>query len=381
MRAFRVLGLILALIILACGALYVIQLEKTDNERMLALYTEAEPLERQREELVAQRNSLPAEYALKYRDYATAELLFPKMDTQIYSEAYPLMREKNIIGVLGLSSTEYPAGYNKLTREECKALLGDGWELCMVYDDPWVSLNYFFQIIQAHCKTNELPFPTSLYFINNDYTPDMDETLKAQGVKTVILNSSDNSGTVTDISADLWFTGAMPLGFTGSDVNMELLGRTDGANLALTVVFNETWKDPKTKKSRETKEETSFKLSLENLKSMMFYENPLDEMEQVTSATALFADQQDQDKLYELYLKSLSPEQQLLLPRFRMTIFEKAHQYHLQAIADNHAQQAELNARTAELDTQIAELDRQRAEIYASWNTGKRLPERGYEPA
>jgi len=373
MRIFRILALILVLAVLVCGVLYVMQLEKADNERMLALYTEAEPLEREREALVAQRDKLPSEFALKYRDYATAEILFPRMDTQIYSEAYPLMREKNIVGVLGMSPTEYPAGWNKLTKEEFKALLGDGWGLCMVFENAWTDFNYFFQTIEALCTAYEVQVPTSIYFINNDYTADMDPILKEHGIKTVIVNASDGrSSTVTDITADLWFTGAMPWGYTGSDVDMELLGRTDGANLTYTMTFNETWKDEKTQKSKETQEEASFKAFLENLKKMMYFDSPLDNMEQVTSATALFAEQQDQEQLYELYLKELSPEQQMLLPRYRLVNYEQARQYHMEAISNSQEKKAELDASTAELDRQIAELDRQIADIYARWNSGKR---------
>ena len=373
MRIFRILALILVLAVLVCGVLYVMQLEKADNERMLALYTEAEPLEREREALVAQRDKLPSEFALKYRDYATAEILFPRMDTQIYSEAYPLMREKNIVGVLGMSPTEYPSGWNKLTKEEFKALLGDGWGLCMVFENAWTDFNYFFQTIEALCTAYEVQVPTSIYFINNDYTADMDPILKEHGIKTVIVNASDGrSSTVTDITADLWFTGAMPWGYTGSDVDMELLGRTDGANLTYTMTFNETWKDEKTQKSKETQEEASFKAFLENLKKMMYFDSPLDNMEQVTSATALFAEQQDQEQLYELYLKELSPEQQMLLPRYRLVNYEQARQYHMEAISNSQEKKAELDASTAELDRQIAELDRQIADIYARWNSGKR---------
>ena len=340
---------------------------------MLALYTEAEPLELQREELVAQRDKLPSEFALKYRDYATAEILFPRMDTQIYSEAYPLMREKNIVGVLGMSPTEYPSGWNKLTKEEFKALLSDGWGLCMVFENSWTDFDYFFQTIGALCTAYEVEMPTSIYFINNDYTSDMDPILIEHGIKTVIVNASDGrSSTVTDLTGDLWFTGAMPWGYTGSDVDMELLGRTDGANLTYTMIFNETWKDEKTQKSKDTQEEASFKTFLENLKSMMYYDSPLDSMEQVTSATALFAEQQDQEQLYELYLKGLSPEQQMLLPRYRVANYETARQYHLDAISNSQEKKAELDASTAELDAQIAELDRQIAEIYARWNSGKR---------
>ena len=104
----------------------------------------------------------------------------------------------------------------------------------------------------------------------------------------------------------------------------------------------------------------------------MYYENPLDDMEQVASATTLFAEQQDQEQLYELYLKELSPEQQMLLPRYRLANFETARQYHLDAIANSQEKKVELDASTAELDAQIAELDRQIAEIYARWNNGKR---------
>ena len=374
MRIIRIIALLLVIAVLVCGGLYVRHLEQADNERMLALYNEAEPLERQREELVAQRDKLPSEYALQFRDYATAEILFPRMDTQIYSEAYPLMREKNIVGVLGISPTEYPSGWNKLTTDEFKALLTDGWGLCMVFENAWSDFNYFFSTIEALCTMYEVAVPTSIYFINNDYTADMDPILEEHGIKTVIDNASDGrSSTITDVTADLWFTGAMPWSYTGSDIDMELLGRTDGGNLSYTMVFNDTWTDVKTGKSRETQEQESFKLFLENLKSMMYYESPLDNMEQVASASSIFVDTQNQDQLYELYLQELSPDQQMLLPRFRLVNYDQARNFHLQAIENSKEKKAELDARTTELNEQISALDTKISEIYASWNSaGKR---------
>ena len=374
MRIIRIIALLLVIAVLVCGGLYVRHLEQADNERMLALYNEAEPLERQREELVAQRDKLPSEYALQFRDYATAEILFPRMDTQIYSEAYPLMREKNIVGVLGISPTEYPSGWNKLTTDEFKALLTDGWGLCMVFENAWSDFNYFFSTIEALCTMYEVAVPTSIYFINNDYTADMDPILEEHGIKTVIVNASDGrSSTITDVTADLWFTGAMPWSYTGSDIDMELLGRTDGGNLSYTMVFNDTWTDVKTGKSRETQEQESFKLFLENLKSMMYYESPLDNMEQVASASSIFVDTQNQDQLYELYLQELSPDQQMLLPRFRLVNYDQARNFHLQAIENSKEKKAELDARTTELNEQISALDTKISEIYASWNSaGKR---------
>ena len=107
---------------------------------------------------------------------------------------------------------------------------------------------------------------------------------------------------------------------------------------------------------------------------MMFYESPLDNMEQVASASSIFVDTQDQQQLYELYLKELTPDQQVLLPRFRLADYDAARAFHQQAIDNSQSKKTELDAEVAKLDEQIADLDRQLSEIYAQWNAagGKR---------
>lgn len=375
MRIVKIIALILVIAVMIGGWMYMNRLEQQENARMSALYSQAEPLERQKQDLVAQRDALPAQYALEFRDYATTQILFPRMDTQIYSQAYPLMRAQNITGILGLSPTEYPTGWNKLTKDEFKALLADGWGLCLVYENSWGDYGYFFQTVEALCTAYEVALPTSIYYINNDYKPEDDAVLKEHGIKTVIVNASDGrSSTVTDVSGDLWMTGAMPWSYTGSDIDMQLLARTDGANLTYTMIFNEVWADSKTGESKGTLEEQTFKTFLDTVKSMMFYESPLDNMEQVASASSIFVDTQDQQQLYELYLKELTPDQQVLLPRFRLADYDAARAFHQEAIANSQSKKTELDAEVAKLDEQIADLDRQLSEIYAQWNAagGKR---------
>ncbi len=370
MRIIRILALILVVAVLIGGWQYMHKLEREDNARMRALYTQAEPLERERDELIKQRDALPSQYALQFRDYATVEILFPKMDTQIYSEVYPLMRERNITGTLGISPVEYPAGWSKLTDEEFKRLLADGWGLAMVYENAWGDFNYFFNTVKALCDTFEVPVPTVIYFPNNDYTTELDSLLKEHGIKTVVVNASDGrSSTVTDISGDLWFTGAMPWSYTGSDIDLQLLGRTDGANMTYTMTFTETWSDPKTGDSKNTQEETSFTAFLDSWKDMLFFESPLDSMEHIKPNSSIFVNTNDKEQLYELYLQELSPEQQVLLPRFRSTTYEQAIEFHRQAMENSQAKQAELDAQIAELDEKIADLDKQIAELYAQWNS------------
>lgn len=375
MRIVKILALILVVAVLIGGWLYMNHLEQQDSERMRMLYTQAEPLERQRQELIDQRDALPAQYALEFRDYATMQILFPKMEYQIYPEVYPLMREKNITGILGISPATYPDSWNTVKKDELKALLADGWGLCMVNEYSWGDWNYFFQAVESICAAYEIPVPTSIYYVNNDYKSEDDAILKEHGIKTVIVNASDGrSSTVTDVTGDLWFTGAMPWSYTGSDIDMQLLARTDGANMTYTMTFNEIWSNQKTGESRNTTEEQTFKAFLESVKSMMYYESPLDSMEQVASASSIFTDSLSNDQLYELYLQELTPDQQALLPRFRLADYEEARAFHQQAIENSKVKKVELDEEVAKLDEQIAELDRQISDIYAQWNAagGKR---------
>ena len=51
----KVFGLLLILIILAAGGIYLLMIEKADDDRMRSLYTEVEPLEREREALIEEK--------------------------------------------------------------------------------------------------------------------------------------------------------------------------------------------------------------------------------------------------------------------------------------------------------------------------------------
>lgn len=368
MRIVKILALILVVAVLVGGWMYMNRLEAQDAARMAALYAQAEPLEKQKQELTTQRDALPTQYALEFRDYATTQILFPKMENLIFDQAYPLMRERNVVGVLGISPATYPDNWNTLTKDQLKALLADGWGMCMVYEYAWGDWNYFFQTVESLCAAYEIPVPTSIYYIGNDYKSEDDAILKEHGITTVIVNASDGrSSTVTDVTGGLWFTGAMPYGYTGYDLDMELLGRTDGANLTYTMTLAEEWTD-KNGKSKETKEEKSFTDFLDKMKEFLYYESPLDSMEQIASASSIFVDTQDQQQMYELYLQELTPDQQVLLPRIREATYEQALDYHVKGLENSKEKKAELDAEVAKLNEQIAELDKQLSDIYAQWN-------------
>lgn len=388
MSFWKAIALILILAILVAGAYYLLLTERTDNERMQNLYAEVEPLERERASLIEERDQLQADYALKFRDYATTEILFTSLDAQIFTDVYPVMRDHDVVGVLGFSYQEMPIYYNKLTVDQCLQLIGDGWGTCIIFDQGWGSFTSWYENLSRTLTAYKLPVPTSIYFASDNYYTEetrdaLNEEMIACGIQTVILNAADGrTNTVTDVTGDLWTTGAMPFNYTGSATDTELLGRTDGANLCFTMKFNEVWdlSNPVNKGKNEIAEAKAFSSVLASWDEMLYDENPLDELESVGPTPSIYIDPNDKDLVHDtmqqMYLNELTPAQLLLLPRFRSTTFENALQYHRDSITNNGHMQAEMDQRRAELDTQISDLDARISEIYARLGTtqsGRRI--------
>ena len=130
----KAFALLLVIAILGAGVYYMREMEQDDSRNLKELYSEVEPLQRQREALVAERDSLEVDYALQMRDVGTIQLLFKELSEDIYTEVYPLMRDRGIVGVLGVTSKEYPGLQKKLKIDQFNRLLMDGWGSCLIYE-------------------------------------------------------------------------------------------------------------------------------------------------------------------------------------------------------------------------------------------------------
>lgn len=368
----KVFGLLLILIILAAGGIYLLMIEKADDDRMRSLYTEVEPLEREREALIEEKNNLDTEYATKMRDYATVEVMFEHLDTQIISDVWPLMRSRGVVGVLPISYIEVPSYYGKMTWDEIRTLLGDGWGMYFIADAATSDIGTWVTNLKHNFEMNQLPAPTTIYFPNGNYDPSMDEALQKAGIRTVVTKASDGrSNTVTDFTAPLWKTGAMPFGYTGSTTDLELLGRTDGANLALTLNLDIAMDQQKKKAVINEAQLKSIIETLDSWKDLLYEDNPLDQMEQVGPTPNIYLNTNDDEVLHDLYLDSLTDEQKLLLPKFRSVNFENALNLHLDMAAKLNDLGFERAKQEALLDEQIKELDAQIAAVYERYEVGK----------
>ena len=370
----KAIALILILALLAGGGFYLLKMEQQDNERMKNLYAEVEPLEREREALMEERNGLETQYKVKMRDYSTVEVFFQELDSQIVSDVWPVMRSRGVVGMIPLSYNEYPGYWKKMTFEDIKTLVSDGWGIYVIVDNGWSQFDTWFKSMAKTLENKNLPVPTTIYFPNNDYKPEMDEKLIECGITTVVLNASDGrSNTVSDVYGDLWFTGAMPFGYTNSISDLELLGRTDGGNLVLTVKkLVEIW-DKTKNKNVDSQERQDFIDVLDSWleKELVYEEDLLQDLETVGPTPYIYVDTNDPTVLHQIYLDSLTPEQQLLLPKFRSTTTDMALSLHRELQQTSAALTREMEAKKASLDRQIAEMDAKITETYNRYGAGK----------
>ena len=372
-KFFKIIGLLLVLTLMAAGGLYVLMTERADDQRMSDIYAEVETLARQKDDLTRQLDSLEAELALKIRDYSTFEIIFTDIRDEVFTQAYPIMRDHGVVGVLGLSYAQLPGNENKLTVEQINRLLSEGWGICINVDNYIEKFEFFYPNFVKYLEQFKIPAPTAVYFPNlKFYDPAYLEDMIACGIKTVIFNSEDGrSQTVTDMTGDLWITYAMPWNYTGSTADMELLGRTDGGNQVFYLQFSEYWDKNRNYKQEESKEKAAFQRVLTNWdkEKWIYADDLLEGYETLDTKLYMYSGSSnvDEDLLRDIYIDQLTPEQQLLLPRVRSVNFEQALEYHLTAAEKSEEYKQQQQQEADRIRQEIAALDEKIASVYASY--------------
>ena len=344
-RFLRVFALLLALAALAGGAWYLLKTEQEDSTRIDDLYALVEPLKKERDALTQELNSMDLDVALEMRDISTVQVLFREMDRSIFTDAYPIMRERSVTGIIGLNWTEFPLNFNKLSFEQYNRLMRDGWGACLLYDGS-LGFTRWYNAMAERMSFYKMEVPTTVYVTEDAYIDGLDEEMAACGITTVIYAASDGHSKVVErVTEPMWHTGAMPWSYTGLVNDLDALALTNGGNLVLTVSFNTMW---------DTFEEEYFTTVMELIQER------LEVVEPATDIT---------EPLVTLPPKEeLTPEEKLLTPVLRVTTVEGARAYHEETQAQNDALEADTQKRRAEIEKRIEELDQQTRDIYRQWN-------------
>ena len=320
---------------------------------MRQLYAAVEPLQQQKEALLAEKKELETQYKELLRDPSTVEILFRELDKSLYTDVYPLMRDRGITGVLGLSLNQYPGLLSQITKEQYIRLIKDGWGSCLIFQDGY-NLEAWLYYLKTWVDRDELEFPTTIFFPSNNYDSEtMDAVLEEYGINTILLNAENgHSSTVTRIEG-FWFTGAMPWNYTGINSDLELLSYVDGGNLAFTVSFEDMW---------DAFEQKPFITLMETLKEVLVVENLL-EQEAIVTPTPTPTDQ------------SGTAEETTIKPQLNVTSFNKAREAHLTSAESENLLIKEREDYMRDLDAQIEDINNQVSAIYDAWSkqTGIKL--------
>ena len=75
------------------------------------------------------------EKATKVKDVqATEELVAVSLDTPLYTDLFPVMKEHKRVGVMALSPREFPGNEGKITKDQFTEMTKAGWTTCVVWD-------------------------------------------------------------------------------------------------------------------------------------------------------------------------------------------------------------------------------------------------------
>ena len=340
----RYLLLMLALVMLAFGYYYVKRADAEGQVQINNLSVEVEPLQQEKDRLQKERENLNEEFSILLRDPSTVQFLFRELNKNIYTDVYPIMRDRGITGVLGISTMQYPGLMGCLSKSQYDRLLMDGWGTCLVFD-----LNYrynfenWFSYMTQAFQRDGYELPKAILFSDNSYDPDvMDNRLIQAGINTVIVNAEDgHSETVSEVKK-LWYTGAMPWNYTGLENDIQRLSLTDGANLVFTLTMNDMW---------DAFDAKSFEALLDALDPILVHESIFDKDDGIgVATTGRRSDPND------------------IEPMLKVLNIQDAREAHRIAGESRDSLLREHVERDEELAAQIAALDEQINDVYQNWN-------------
>lgn len=345
----RIILLILVVAVLAVGIFYVRRADQKQQNQISSLYTEVEPLQKLRTELIEERSKLVEDFQASLRDPSTIQILFRDMDEQIFDKVYPIMREHGVTGVLGISTQEFPERRHKLTMEQFNRLMMDGWGTCLLFDIDYAKHpENWLANIRDRLERNDMSMPSVVYFPDGGYNPiTMDKLFIASGITTVVQNAEDGHSNVVTSVERIWKTGAMPWNYTGVSSDIERLALMDSGNICFTISIKNLW---------DAFEQNSFTALLDSWIEILVSDTddlpPIPTPTPTPTPTTLITGQSD-----EIFNE----------PKLRVTTFEKARDAHLKAEQGLNKLIAEHDASIAEYDRQIEELDKQISEVYNKW--------------
>ncbi len=206
----------LVLAAILCVALLVVELQdREEKEKMDELKSRASELETEMDRLLSLRDKGERDCTEECRPKAAEQLLFPDLDARIYSLAYPMLRDADIPGNLGLSVNALPGDPDKLSREQFDELLAAGWGCCLICTDA-EDLARWDGEISALLQARGLSKPDAVYFPEGSFRAELKEELIGLGYHVAIHHGENGTPLIpVEPEGTLLLPGAYPYNFDG----------------------------------------------------------------------------------------------------------------------------------------------------------------------
>ena len=183
---FLILSVVLT-VILTAMAWQTWRVERLQAKRLAELNEEAEPLERERENLWRELSSLQRDAEREPLPPAAEQLLVTELDEDLYTRLYPLMRDRDLHGILALSREQLPGQEGKISFEEFNELLEKGWTLCLSF--PGGDFDDWYDAMSDWLEDLSLPRPEAVYF--PEWDPTLVDKLRTYGFTIAIQQESE----------------------------------------------------------------------------------------------------------------------------------------------------------------------------------------------
>jgi len=226
-----VLGLVLCLVI-------ILNVDHKQQEKeaaeVLALEEQLRPFNVKRQQLKKKITDLAEEYQAARRPKATTQILFTELDPRVYEVCYPIMKEREITGLLALSSKQLPGEKNCMKVEQFEQLLEEGWDVCVRFDDS-ARLSTQWTSLKKQLKKLNIEEPTTVYFAKDKYNSNLDATIEKCGFQIVIHHGEDGAPLIqTDDEKGIWHLGAIEL--QGKEPRSRFMEAIEGKGNLVTLI-------------------------------------------------------------------------------------------------------------------------------------------------
>ena len=225
--------LILAVIMMALLALlffWVLRESHEQQARLELLREEALPLERQRETLLRELTALSQTPEETVAPPATEQLLVSELDETLYTQLYPLMRQRGFSGIMGLTLGGLPGADKKINFDQFNDLLTAGWGCCLVFNSGY-DFDQWYETLNGWILEVGLTRPDVVYFHNGDWSAEMALKLQQYGFKTAVHHGEEQT------APELYSCYARPWDFDSVVSVVDALA-ANGGNAVFTVSFS-----------------------------------------------------------------------------------------------------------------------------------------------